>query len=174
MDWGERWRWEALQVKAQEVMRGFLAVVWPDTWWPLVTNRSEERGKTRGSKRDTRKRDQADCFRPITTVFAYLHQTKQLLPKLGAWKKTDKLVVWVTEFTPDTWFGFLLTDILHILLLNTKHVACNLLPLFSIIQYNLQLFHRAWYWGFSGCLSKPHIQYINVNNTEITVYPVSK
>lgn len=114
-------RWE-VALGAQEVMRGFLAVVWPDTWWPLVTNRSEERGKTRGSKTDTRKRDQADCFRPIKTVFAYLHQTKQLLPTLGAWKKTDKLVFgslslhpihdlvfsWQTSFTyyfltPNTW-----------------------------------------------------------------------
>lgn len=146
------------------------------TWYMMTSGHKPIRGE-RKNKREQERHSEKRSSRLLQAHYDSLcipASNKTVVAYARGVEKNWQTGFWVTEFTPDTWFGFLLTDILHILLLNTKHVACNLLPLFSIIQYNLQLFHRAWYWGFSGCSSKPHIQYINVNNTEMTVYPVSK
>lgn len=52
---------------------------------------------------------------------------RQLLPKLRA-----------TEFAHDTSFVLLTSNIVLMLLFNTRHVACDLLTLFRIIQFSLQ------------------------------------
>lgn len=62
-----------------------------------------------------------------------------MLLKLRVWgKKTEKLVVWVTEFAADTYFSFLLLDVLHMYLTPNRPVI--FIQNNFLVQLIMQLF----------------------------------